>query len=137
MEPAEGRSRAAQRVAARLLGADTAGLGEHEAAVRTLTRLDAPPESFTASTSLEVKLVGGIATVELDMLGAVDLVAERKRMAKDLAEKALAACDVKLNNPVFAHKAAPDVVAKTRARRETAVAEIARVTARLEARPNQ
>ncbi|HJT02499.1 MAG TPA: class I tRNA ligase family protein [Pseudonocardiaceae bacterium] len=129
----------AQHVAAHLLGADAAGLGEHETAVRVLTRLDAPPESFTASTSLDVKLTGGIGTVELDMLGAVDPEAERKRLAKDLApaEKDLAACDAKLTNPVFAHKAPADVVAKTQARREAAVAEIARVTTRLEARPNQ
>jgi valyl-tRNA synthetase len=129
----------AQRVAARLLGADTAGLGEHDTAVRVLTRLDAPPDSFSASTSLEVSLGGGIAIVELDMQGAVDLAAERTRLAKDLAiaEKVLAACDAKLNNPVFAHKAPADVVAKTQARREAAVAEIARVAARLEARPNQ
>ena len=129
----------AQRVAARLLGADTAGLGEHDTAVRVLARLDAPPESFSASTSLEVSLGGGIVIVELDMQGVVDLAAERTRLAKDLAiaEKVLAACDAKLNNPVFAHKAPADVVAKTQARREAAVAEIARVTARLEARPNQ
>ena len=128
----------AQRVAARLLAVDKAGLGEHETAVRVLTRLYAPPESFSASTSLEVSLGGGTVTAELDMLGAVDLAAQRNRLAQDLAtaERALAACDAKLNNPVFAHKAPPDV-AKTQPRRETAVAEIARVTARLEARPNQ
>jgi len=81
----------------------------------------------------------GMVIVELDMLGAVDLAAERTRLAKDLAiaEKVLAACDAKLNNTVFAHKAPADVVAKTQARREAAVAEIARVTTRLEARPNQ
>ena len=128
----------AQRVAARVSGADGTGLEQHEAAVRTLTRLDAPPESFSASTSLDVSLAGGIITLELDMLGVVDLAAERKRLAKDLgaAEKALAACDAKLNNPVFAHKAPADVVAKTQARRETAVAEIARITASLDALPN-
>ncbi|HYZ37140.1 MAG TPA: valine--tRNA ligase, partial [Pseudonocardiaceae bacterium] len=125
----------AQRVAARLLGLDLAGLAEHEAAVRMLTRLDAPPESFTTSTSLEVSLGCGTATVELDMLGAIDVTAERKRLAKDLAtaENDLAACDAKLNNPAFAHKAPPDVVANTRARRDASVADIARITARLEA----
>ena len=124
-----------QRVAARLLGMDPAGLAEHEAAVRMLTRLDAPLESFTASTSLEVSLGCGTATVELDMLGAIDVTAERKRLAKDLAtaERDLAACDTKLNNPAFAHKAPPDVVANTRARRDASVADIARITARLEA----
>ncbi|HET9257715.1 MAG TPA: class I tRNA ligase family protein, partial [Pseudonocardiaceae bacterium] len=128
----------AQRVAARLHGADAAGLGAHEAAARALTRLDAAAESFTASTSLEVSLTGGIVTVKLDMQGAVDLAAERKRLTKDLAtvEKDLAACDAKLSNPAFTDKAPADVVAKTQARRDASVAEIARVTARLEALPN-
>jgi valyl-tRNA synthetase len=123
-----------QRVVARLLGADTANLGAHDAAVRTLTRLDAPPESFTASASLEVSLAGGIVTVELDMLDAVDLAAERKRLAKDLAaaEKDLAACSAKLSNPAFTDRASADVVAKTQARRDITVAEIARIIARLE-----
>jgi valyl-tRNA synthetase len=123
-----------QRVVARLLGADTANLGAHDAAVRTLTRLDVPPESFTASASLEVSLAGGIVTVELDMLDAVDLAVERKRLAKDLAaaEKDLAACSAKLSNPAFTDRASADVVAKTQARRDITVAEIARIIARLE-----
>jgi valyl-tRNA synthetase len=127
-----------QHVATRFHGAETADLGEHEAAVRTLTRLDAPPESFTASASLEVSLTGGIVTVELNMLGAVDLAAERKRLAKDLAaaEKDLAACDAKLNNPAFTDKAPADDEAKTQARRDAGVAKIARITARLEALPS-
>jgi valyl-tRNA synthetase len=127
-----------QRVAARLPGADTAGIGEHEAAVRTLTRLAAPPESFTASASLEISLSGGIVTVELDMLDAVDLAAERKRLVKDLAtaETELAACGAKLHNPAFTDRAPADVVAKTQARRDTTVAEIVRITARLEALPS-
>ena len=127
----------ARRVAARISGADRAGLGKHEAAVRTLTWLDAPPEPFSASTSLGVSLTAGLVTLELDMRGVVDLAAERTRLAKDLAtaQKALAACDAKLNNPAFAGKAPSDVVAKIQARRETNVTEIARITARLKALP--
>ena len=72
------------------------------------------------------------------MLNAVDLAAERKRLAKDLAaaEKDLAACSAKLSNPAFTDRASADVVAKTQARRDTTVAEIARIIARLEVLPN-
>ncbi len=76
-------------------------------------------------------------TVELDLSGTVDVAAERKRLSKDLsvAEKELAQCEAKLTNPKFTDKAPEDVVAKIRTRRETAAADIERITARLAALP--
>jgi valyl-tRNA synthetase len=124
-----------QRVAARLSGMDGAGLAGHQPAVCTLVRLEPPGNSFASSASVEVALPGGTVTVELDLSGTVDVEAERRRLAKDLAaaEKELAQTEAKLGNPRFADRAPADVVAKIKARRELAVAEIQRITARLEA----
>ncbi len=124
--------RPAQRVAAKL-----AGLGElaaHEPLIRALARLDAPADGFAASASLSVP--GGI-TVELDTRGTIDVAAERARLGKDraAAEKELAQCRAKLQNPSFVEKAPEVVVAKIAARLAAAEAELARVEAALESLP--
>jgi valyl-tRNA synthetase len=69
----------------------------------------------------------------------IDVAAERKRLAKDLAaaEKELAQCDAKLGNPNFVDKAPEDVVAKITARRDAATAEITRITAQLASLPKE
>ncbi|GAB3435873.1 valine--tRNA ligase [Actinophytocola sediminis] len=124
-----------QRVPARLSGVDGAGLSALRPAVAALARLDEPGDGFTAGASIEVALAGGTVSVELDLSGTVDLDAERKRLAKDLAaaEKELAGCDGKLANPAFTDKAPAPVVAKITARRAVAAADIERITARLAA----
>jgi valyl-tRNA synthetase len=126
-----------QRVPARLSGVDAAGLTELATAVRSMARLAEPGDGFTAGASLEVALAGATVHVELDLSGTVDVAAERKRLAKDLAaaEKELAGTDAKLNNANFTDKAPAEVVAKIKARRETAAADIERITARLERLP--
>ncbi|HWE88107.1 MAG TPA: valine--tRNA ligase [Pseudonocardiaceae bacterium] len=129
--------RPSQRVAAQLSGACCAGLTPHEAAIRALARLDDPGESFTASASLDVGLTTGKVTVRLDLSGAIDVAAERKRLAKDLAaaEKELGQCQAKLGNPNFLSRAPADVVAKIEQRRDAATAETARLNAQLAALP--
>jgi valyl-tRNA synthetase len=126
-------------VAARLVGLDAAGLAGHERAVRFLTRLDEPSEGFAPTATVEVGLGGGDGAVhvELDTSGAIDVAAERARLGRDLAaaQKELEAADKKLGNPKFTEKAPAEVVDGIRARRATAVADIERVTARLEALP--
>ncbi|MFB9909313.1 valine--tRNA ligase [Allokutzneria oryzae] len=126
-----------QKVAARLVGMDAAGLGGMEPALRSLVRLTEPGESFAVSASFELGLPSGTVTVELDLSGAIDVAAERKRLAKDLAvaEKEYAGTDAKLNNPKFTDKAPAEVVEKIRARREAAQADIDRITARLATLP--
>ncbi|MDI2030820.1 valine--tRNA ligase [Saccharopolyspora sp. TS4A08] len=126
-----------QKVAARLSGVSELGLDAHVPAVRSLAKVTAPEDGFTSSASIEVGLAEGTVTVELDLSGAIDVEAERKRLAKDLAaaEKELSGADKKLGNESFLAKAPAEVVDKIKARRETAEADIARITARLEALP--
>ena len=122
-----------QKVAARLAGY----AGGHEEAIRSLVRLTAPTAEFAASASLEVALADGVVTVELDLSGTVDVAAERKRLQKDLAaaQKELSQTEAKLGNEAFIAKAPAQVVDKIKLRRETAVADIDRITARLAALP--
>ncbi|WP_153035071.1 valine--tRNA ligase [Amycolatopsis sp. YIM 10] len=126
-----------QKVAARVSGAGFDALSAHDAAVRSLVRLTEAGDEFTASVSLEVALSEGVAEVALDLSGAVDVVAERKRLEKDLglAQKELKQTEGKLGNQAFLDKAPDAVVDKIRARRDTAVSDIERINARLAALP--
>jgi valyl-tRNA synthetase len=123
-----------QRVATRLSGEGFAVVAGHEAAVRALARLSEPGDGFSATASLEVSLSGGMATVEVDTSGAIDVAAERKRLEKDLAaaQKELKQTEAKLGNQAFLEKAPAAVVEKIRTRRDVAAADIERITARLE-----
>jgi valyl-tRNA synthetase len=125
--------RPGQKVAARLAGLASSTLAGHEQAIRSLSRLSVPDEQFTASASFEAE---GI-TVEIDLAGAVDLVAERKRLDKDLAaaRKEVAQVSAKLGNANFTAKAPADVVANAHERLATAQADIARLEARLATLP--
>jgi valyl-tRNA synthetase len=129
--------RPGQKVAAKLSGAGHDELAAHSAAIRSLVRLTEPDDAFSPSASIEVGLAGGVATVELDLSGTVDVAAERKRLQKDLAvaEKELAQTDVKLANTAFIDKAPAKVIDKIKTRRETAMADIERINVRLAALP--
>ncbi|WP_207782450.1 valine--tRNA ligase [Phytoactinopolyspora limicola] len=118
-----------QRVAGRLSGA-TGVLVRHETEIRTLTRLNVAGEGFTDTASITV----GEVTVDLDLSGAVDVEAERRRLSKDLAaeRKALDQAIRKLDNEQFLAKAPEAEVDKVRARRAAAETEIARLETQLE-----
>lgn len=121
-----------QRVPAQLELAGTV-LVPHEDAIRSLLRLTEPEAGFHATASLPV----AGATVALDLSGTIDVAAERKRLAKDLAaaEKEKAQTSGKLGNEAFLAKAPDDVVAKIRTRQAAAEADIARITAQLASLP--
>jgi valyl-tRNA synthetase len=105
-------------------------LSGHEPAIRTLGRLAPAAVEFSTTASLSVRAV----VIEVDLSGAIDVGAERARLAKDLAtaEKEAAAARAKLGNPDFVAKAPEPVVAKVRGRLADAEAEIARLTVQLD-----
>ncbi|MFF3844718.1 valine--tRNA ligase [Streptomyces sp. NPDC002328] len=113
-----------QKVPARL---DLAGtqLAAHEAAIRQLLRLQPEGDGFSATATLPV----AGATVALDLSGTIDVAAERKRLAKDLAaaEKEKAQAEAKLGNEAFLAKAPDNVVEKIRTRLTKAEEDIVRL----------
>ncbi|MFJ9146642.1 valine--tRNA ligase [Streptomyces sp. NPDC102270] len=121
-----------QKVPARLELTGTA-LAPHEAAIRQLLRLQPEGETFAATATLPV----AGATVALDLSGTIDVAAERKRLAKDLAaaEKEKAQAGAKLGNEAFLAKAPDNVVDKIRGRLAKADEDIARIKAQLEGLP--
>ncbi|MFZ0187995.1 MAG: valine--tRNA ligase [Streptosporangiaceae bacterium] len=123
--------RPGQRVAARLVGIEATPLAGHEDQIRSLLRLTAPADGFAASASLAAEDI----TVELDVAGAVDVAAERRRMEKDLAAARSEAeqAERKLGNADFTAKAPAAVVDKTRHRLAAAQSDIARLEQRLAA----
>ena len=123
--------RPGQRVAARLVGIEATPLAGHEDQIRSLLRLTAPADGFAASASLAAEDI----TVELDVVGAVDVAAERRRMEKDLAAARSEAeqAERKLGNADFTAKAPAAVVDKTRQRLAAAQSDIARLEQRLAA----
>jgi valyl-tRNA synthetase len=125
--------RPGQRVGARLTGIEGTPLAGHTEAIRSLLRLEPPADTFAASASLAAE---GI-TVELDVAGAIDVAAERRRLEKDLAAARSEAdqAERKLANTAFTAKAPEQIVAKTRQRLEAAQSDIARLTGRLAGLP--
>jgi valyl-tRNA synthetase len=124
--------RPGQRVAARLDGLEAAGLSAQSVLIRSLARLDEPGDGFAATGTVSV---GGGVEVALDTRGSIDVAAERARLTKDraAAEKEIAQCRAKLDNPAFTEKAPGPVVAKIKERLAAAEADRARVSAQLAA----
>jgi valyl-tRNA synthetase len=76
-------------------------------------------------------------TIEFDLTGSIDVVAERARLEKDLAtaSKDKQTAEVKLNNQGFMAKAPENVVLEIRERLAKTTADIERITAALAALP--
>ncbi len=127
--------RAGQAVPARLTGLEVTPLAGQESAIRLLLRLAVPAGSGPTGTGFtpNATVAAEGVTVELDTSGGIDLAAERRRLAKDLAaarEDALLA-ETKLASPSFVERAPAAVVAKNRDRLAAAHAEIAHLEDRL------
>jgi len=122
-----------QRVPARLSLGGTA-LAPHEPAIRQLLRLQPEGEGFSATATLPVSG----AEVALDLSGVIDIAAERKRLAKDLAaaQKERQQSEAKLGNEAFLAKAPDHVVEKIRTRQAKAGEDIARIAAQLDRLPS-
>ena len=101
----------------------------YESALRFLLKID--NKEFTPSAILEI----AGTTIELDLTGSIDVVAERARLEKDLAtaQKDLKTAEVKLANDGFMAKAPAEVVVEIRERLAKTTSEIERITAALAA----
>ncbi|EST26307.1 valyl-tRNA synthetase [Streptomycetaceae bacterium MP113-05] len=123
---------AGQKVPARLDLSGTS-LAAHEAAIRQLLRLQPEGDEFHATATLPV----AGATVALDLSGTIDVAAERKRLAKDLAaaEKEKLQAEAKLGNEAFLGKAPDHVVEKIRTRRAKAEEDIVRLQNQIDSLP--
>lgn len=110
-------------------------LAAHEDVIRHLLRLDVPGEGFSATASLAV----GKAVVAIDLSGALDISAERKRLSKDLAvaQKELENADRKLGNAEFMGKAPQKIIDGIHARRAIAVEDSLRLQQQLGALPSE
>ena len=117
------------KIGANLIGLES--LSSYEAAIRSVCRIE--PISGSASAGIEV----GKVKVEFDLTGAIDVVAERARLTKDLAtaEKDRATAKVKLENEGFMAKAPIEVVQEIRERLAETSADIESITVLLAALP--
>jgi valyl-tRNA synthetase len=126
--------RPGQQVPAVLSGIDGTALSGHEGRIRALLRLADPGEGFAATASLQAEGV----TIELDTLAGLDVAAERRRLAKDLAatQADIEATERKLANPSFVERAPAQIVTKSRERLAAAQQEASRLSERLSALPD-
>jgi valyl-tRNA synthetase len=125
--------RPGQQVPARLTGIAATSLADHEGRIRALLRLTEPGADFSPTATLDAEDV----TIELDTAARLDVEAERKRLAKDLAaaRAEIEVVERKLANASFVERAPAEVVAKNRARLAAAQQEVARLTERIAALP--
>jgi len=123
-----------RKLAARLSGIEGSVAAPYEAEIRALARLELPGPGFSSGAQLPVDGV----VVEIDLAGAVDYVAERKRLEKDLGlvVKELAQVSAKLDNDQFKSRAPGAVVEEMRARQARAEIEINRLRSQLDGLPS-
>ena len=121
--------RPSQQVPARLAGLASTVLAEHEGRIRALLRLGEPEPGFTPTATLHAEGV----SIDLDTAASLDVAAERKRLAKDLAaaQADIDAVERKLASASFVERAPAEIVAKNRDRLAAARAEAAQLTERL------
>jgi valyl-tRNA synthetase len=119
------------KIAAKFTGLAAAGLADYESALRFIVKCEGSEDNFTA------KVEAANVVIEFDLTGAIDLVAERARLSKDLAiaQKDRDTAKVKLDNEGFMAKAPMEVVSEIRARLQETSADIERLTALLEKLP--
>ncbi|HET6211185.1 MAG TPA: valine--tRNA ligase, partial [Jatrophihabitans sp.] len=119
----------AQRIPARLTG-----LERYTDELRALVRLTEPDGQFSPTAELST---GSGVRIELDLSTAIDVPAERARLAKDqaAASKELEQTGRKLVNEAFLANAKPEVVSSVRDRNAAAQAELRRIETALAALP--
>jgi valyl-tRNA synthetase len=108
-------------------------LSANSATLARMAKVDAPVASDSVPPNSAQVLVGGV-TVAFPLAGAIDLDAERGRLAKaaTAAEKDRDSLAARLANPAFAERAKPEAVEKARSDHEAKAAEAERLRAALE-----
>jgi valyl-tRNA synthetase len=119
------------KVGAKFTGLNKVGLQDYESAIRSVVKCEMIGSNFTAKIQI------GDVLVEFDLTGAVDSVAERARLSKDLqiAKRDRDTAKIKLDNEGFMAKAPMEVVAEIRERLAQTSADIERISALLEKLP--
>ena len=109
----------------------TGDIAKYASAVAFVVRMELG--DITPSAKCEAAGV----TIEFDLTGSIDVVAERARLEKDLAtaNKDKQTAEVKLNNQGFMAKAPENVLVEIRERLAKTTADIERITAALAALP--
>ena len=109
----------------------TGDIAKYASAVAFVVRMELG--EITPSAKCEAAGV----TIEFDLTGSIDVVAERARLEKDLATatKDKQTAEVKLNNQGFMAKAPENVLVEIRERLAKTTADIERITAALAALP--
>ncbi len=109
----------------------TGDIAKYASAVAFVVRMELG--EITPSAKCEAAGV----TIEFDLTGSIDVVAERARLEKDLAtaNKDKQTAEVKLNNQGFMAKAPENVLVEIRERLAKTSADIERITAALAALP--
>ena len=109
----------------------TGDIAKYASAVAFVVRMELG--DITPSAKCEAAGV----TIEFDLTGSIDVVAERARLQKDLAtaSKDKQTAEVKLNNQGFMAKAPENVLVEIRERLAKTSADIERITAALAALP--
>jgi valyl-tRNA synthetase len=118
-----------------VIGGDETVLALFRSNAATLTRmakLDAAVSVDAAPEGSAQMLIGG-ATIALPLGDAIDLDAERARLAKAVAaaEKDRDSLAARLGNPAFAERAKPEAVEKARADHDARAAEAERLSVAL------
>ncbi|MDX2259707.1 MAG: valine--tRNA ligase [Hyphomicrobiaceae bacterium] len=118
-----------------IVGADKAiraRTGRHEETVQRLARLDDITFAKAAPKGAAV-IVAGDTTAAIPLEGLIDMEAERKRLAKEIAgaEGDLSKMNAKLDNPAFVAKAKPEAVEETKERKAELEGIIKRLSAAL------
>ena len=109
----------------------TGDIAKYASAVAFVVRMELG--DITPSAKCEAAGV----TIEFDLTGSIDVVAERARLEKDLAtaSKDKQTAEVKLNNEGFMAKAPENVLVEIRERLAKTTSDIERITAALAALP--
>jgi valyl-tRNA synthetase len=119
-----------------LAGASSETQARAERWAEFIKRLARVSEISSAATAPQgsVQLVVRGEVAALPLIGVIDLDAERARLAKEMqkAEADIARSDNKLNNPNFVARAAEEVVAEEKEKRDEAVARKAKIAEALE-----